>query len=198
MKFTLTGIILLTVMVISLSFFGTTHAYFNSQQITGPHLISTWESYLWTQTTEADFSTGVPDNVNIRASPGSVILNNRTVGASIFATRGSSTNFLQYYLSNDTWVARANTPASVGLGGGVRHIGLGNISGVRGSNTNNFWIYNISSDTIHFGLKPLRRFTHAALVDLAEEELSLLPVANDGSVTISATGHKIVSVLFSE
>jgi mannosylglycerate hydrolase len=56
--------------------------------------------------------------------------------------------------------------------------------------------YNISSDTIQLGLKPLRRFLHAALVNLAEEELSQLPIANDGSVTISAAGHKIISVMF--
>ena len=147
MKSALTGIVILTVMTISLSFFGTTHAYFNSQQITGPHLISTWQSYVWTQTTQADFLAGVPGNVNLSASPGSIILDNRTVGASIFATSGSSTNFLQYYISNDTWVTRANTLASVGLGGGARRIGLGNISAVRGGNTNNFWIYNLSTNT---------------------------------------------------
>jgi hypothetical protein len=45
-------------------------------------------------------------------------------------------------------------------------------------------------------LKPLRRFLHAALVNLAEEELSQLPIANDGSVTISAAGYKIISVMF--
>jgi N-acetylneuraminic acid mutarotase len=147
MKSTLTGIVILTVVVISLSFFGTTHAYFNSQQITGPHLISTWQSYLWTQTTQADFLAGVSGYVNTSASPGSIILDNQTVGPSIFATRGSSTIFLQYYISNDTWVTQANTLASVGLGGGARHIGLGNISAVRGSNSNNFWIYNLSSNT---------------------------------------------------
>jgi N-acetylneuraminic acid mutarotase len=146
MKSALTGIIILTVMVISLSFFGTTHAYFNSQQITGPHLISTWQSYVWTQTTQADFLAGVSGNVNTSASPGSVILDNRTISPSIFATTGSSTNFSQYYLSNDTWAIRTNTFASVGLGGGARHIGQGNISAVRGSNSNNFWIYNLSTN----------------------------------------------------
>ena len=83
----------------------------------------------------------------LSASPGSVILDNQTVGPSIFATAGSSTSFLQYYISNDTWITRANTLASVGLGGGARHTGLGNISALRGSKTNTFWNYNISSNT---------------------------------------------------
>jgi mannosylglycerate hydrolase len=75
------------------------------------------------------------------------------------------------------------------------------ISAVKATENGKGWLvrgYNISSDTIQLGLKPLRRFLHAALVNLAEEELSLLPIANDGSVTISAAGHKIVSVMFSD
>ena len=75
------------------------------------------------------------------------------------------------------------------------------ISAVKITENGKGWLvrgYNISSETIQVRLKPLRRFLHAALVNLAEEELSLLPVANDGSVTISADGHKIVSVMFSD
>lgn len=75
------------------------------------------------------------------------------------------------------------------------------ISAVKATENGKGWLvrgYNISSDTIQLGLKPLRRFPQAALVNLAEEEESLLPIANDGSVTISAAGHKIVSVMFSD
>jgi alpha-mannosidase len=74
------------------------------------------------------------------------------------------------------------------------------ISAVKATENGKGWLvrgYNISSDTIQLGLKPLRRFLHASLVNLAEEELSQLPIANDGSVTISAAGYKIVSVMFS-
>ena len=75
------------------------------------------------------------------------------------------------------------------------------ISAIKATENGKGWLvrgYNISSDTIQLGLKPLRRFLHAALVNLAEEELSQLPIANDGSVTISAAGHKIISVMFSD
>jgi len=74
-----------------------------------------------------------------------------------------------------------------------------NISAIKAAENGKGWLvrgYNISSDTIQLGLKPLHRFPHAALVNLAEEELSQLPVANDGSVTISAAGYKIISVMF--
>ncbi len=147
MRATTGGLIVLTLVIISISSFGTTHAYFNSKQVTGPHLISTWQSYVWTQTSQSDFLAGVLYNVNTSTLPGSVVLDNRTTGPSIFATTGGSRNFLQYFIANNTWVAKAVTPANVGAGGGVRYIGSGNISAIRGSNTNNFWIYNISGNT---------------------------------------------------
>jgi alpha-mannosidase len=73
------------------------------------------------------------------------------------------------------------------------------ISAIKAAEDGKGWLvrgYNISSETIQFNLKPLRRFAHAALVNLAEEEVSPLPTAEDGSVVISAAGHKIVSVMF--
>jgi len=147
MKTTTIGIIVLALVVISLSTLGTTHAYFNSRQVSGPYLVSTWQSYLWTQTTQADFLAGVPGNVNTSTSPGSVVLDNSTTGPSVFATTGGSRNFLQYFVSNNTWVSRAITPANVGAGGGARYIGLGNISTIRGGGSTAFWIYNISSNS---------------------------------------------------
>ena len=147
MKTTAIVILVLTLVVISLSTFGTTHAYFTSKQVTGPHLVSTWQSSFWTQTTQADYQQGVLVNVNSSVSPGSVLLDTQTTSPSIFATTGSSTNFLLYNVSNNTWVTRANTLATVGAGGGARYIGLGNISAIGGANSFAFWIYNISTNT---------------------------------------------------
>ena len=147
MKTTAIVILVLTLVVISLSTFGTTHAYFTSKQVTGPHLLSTWQSSFWTQTTQADYQQGVLVNVNSSVSPGSVLLDTQTTSPSIFATTGSSTNFLLYNVSNNTWVTRANTLATVGAGGGARYIGLGNISAIGGANSFAFWIYNISTNT---------------------------------------------------
>ncbi len=73
------------------------------------------------------------------------------------------------------------------------------ISAVKATENGKGWLvrgYNVSSETIQVSLKPLRRFLHAALVNLAEEEISPLLTADDGSVIISAAGHKIVSVMF--
>jgi hypothetical protein len=147
MKTTTIGIIALFLVVISLSTFGSTHAYFNSGQVTGPHHISTWQSYLWTHTTQADFQAGILIQVNTSTSPGSVILDNQTTVPVIYATTGDLKNFLMYTISSNTWTAREGTPSNVGAGGGSRYTGLGDISVVRGGNTKNFWIYNISSNT---------------------------------------------------
>jgi hypothetical protein len=58
--------------------------------------------------------------------------------------------------------------------------------------------HNITDETIRFHLKPLVRFAQAALINLAEEEISPLPTVDDGSVVITAAGYKIVSVIFSD
>jgi mannosylglycerate hydrolase len=75
------------------------------------------------------------------------------------------------------------------------------ISAIKAAEHGKGWLvrgYNISSETIRFHLKPLCGFAHATQVDLAEEEISPLPLAEDGSVVISAAGHKIVCVIFSD
>ena len=75
------------------------------------------------------------------------------------------------------------------------------VSAIKAAENGKGWLlrgYNISSKTIRFTLKPLRRFAHATLVNLAEEEIAPHPLADDGSVSISAGGHKIVSVMFSD
>ncbi|MHB8053174.1 MAG: DUF2341 domain-containing protein, partial [Methanoregula sp.] len=55
-----------------------TSAYFQSRQITGPHALTTWHSYLWCQTTQSDFGGGNLTNVSIISSPGNVTLANVT------------------------------------------------------------------------------------------------------------------------
>lgn len=78
MKSTTIGIIVLILFVTSLSTFGSTHAYFSSRQVSGPNLVSTWQSYLWTQTTQSDFNAGNLTNVSTTISPGDVTLANVT------------------------------------------------------------------------------------------------------------------------
>jgi alpha-mannosidase len=56
--------------------------------------------------------------------------------------------------------------------------------------------YNTSPGPITVRVQPLRRFARAAQVNLAEDEVATLAVARDGSVTVPAGGHEIVSVVF--
>jgi alpha-mannosidase len=75
------------------------------------------------------------------------------------------------------------------------------ISAVKDSEDGKGWLvrgYNISSETIQLNLKPLRKFTHAAQVNLAEEKITQLNIKDDGSVMLPVTGHQVVSILFSD
>lgn len=74
------------------------------------------------------------------------------------------------------------------------------ISAVKETEGGHGWLvrgYNISSETIQLDLKPLRAFTHAALVNLAEDEISALNMEKDGHIEISISGHEISSIRFS-
>jgi hypothetical protein len=147
MKNTAIVILVLTLVVISLSTFGTTHAYFTSKQVTGPHLVSTWQSSFWTQSTQADFLAGVPVNVNTSASPGSVMLDSQTPHSSIFATTGNATTtFQQYNISNDTWKSLTNIPGGVSNGGALANVNQTNLYALRGGGTTTFYRYSIASN----------------------------------------------------
>ena len=75
------------------------------------------------------------------------------------------------------------------------------ISAIKATENGMGWLvrgYNISPEPIQVNLKPLRHFTHAARVNLAEEEITPLEMASDGSVVIPVAGHQIASVKFSD
>ena len=144
MKTTTIGIIVLTLVVISLSTFGTTHAHFTSRQVTGPHLISTWQSYFWTQTTQADFLMGTLENVDTISSPGDVKLVWKNISPAIYAPLGSgSITFQQYNVSNNTWNSLTNTPGSISNGGAVAKDNLSYLYALRGGGQSNFYRYSI-------------------------------------------------------
>ena len=144
MKTTTVGIIVLTLVVISLSTFGTTHAHFTSRQVTGPHLISTWQSYLWTQTTQADYQMGSLENVDTISSPGDVKLVWKNISPIIYATLGSgSTTFQQYTVSNNTWNSLTNTPGTISNGGAAAKDNLSYFYVLRGGGQTNFYRYSI-------------------------------------------------------
>jgi alpha-mannosidase len=73
------------------------------------------------------------------------------------------------------------------------------LSAIKTAENSQGWLvrgYNISSKTIQVSLKPLRRFTRAAQVNLAEKELAPLEWDEQGSVVIPANGHEVISVMF--
>ena len=75
------------------------------------------------------------------------------------------------------------------------------LSAVKTAEDGQGWLvrgYNITAEEIPVTLQPWRRFPHAARITLAEQPLSTLAPAADGSVTFTARGHEIVSVLFRE
>jgi alpha-mannosidase len=73
------------------------------------------------------------------------------------------------------------------------------ISAVKELEDGNGWLvrgYNISSEPIQLNLKPLKRFSHAARVNLAEDGIRPIVSDDDGSVTVPVLGHQILSINF--
>lgn len=91
---------------------GSTSAHFANNMTSNTSLLTTWNSSIWTQTTQADFEAGVLEGTNTTAIPGSVVLNTR--GPCIYATTGGSTNFFLYNVTTNRWVTMPATPSSVG------------------------------------------------------------------------------------
>ncbi len=58
--------------------------------------------------------------------------------------------------------------------------------------------YNLDSRPLEVTLRPWRAFKTTERVNLAEERLSALKPAADGTVKFTASGHEIVSVVFSD
>jgi hypothetical protein len=74
------------------------------------------------------------------------------------------------------------------------------VSAIKESEDGEGWIlrgYNITSEPIHIRIKPQVSFSYAGLVNLAEEEVGALPMGTDGSITVTASGHQIISIKFS-
>ena len=75
------------------------------------------------------------------------------------------------------------------------------VSAVKETEDERGWLvrgYNITGEDIQVTIKPWKHFKRAELANLAEEKLAVLKTARDGSVTLPARGHEIVTVVFSE
>ena len=75
------------------------------------------------------------------------------------------------------------------------------VSAVKETEDGSGWLvrgHNSSSEPITVRVQPLRRFAHAAQVNLAEDSVGALAVAGDGSVSVEVGGREIVTVRFSD
>ncbi len=75
------------------------------------------------------------------------------------------------------------------------------ISAIKEAEDGRGWLvrgYNIADEEIKVTLKPWRKFKHIELVNLAEERLATLKPNADGSVSLAAGKHEILTVLFRE
>ena len=73
------------------------------------------------------------------------------------------------------------------------------ISAVKEAENKEGWVVrgdNITSEPIQLKLKPLRPFSQAVQVNLAESKIADISPAADGSIRLLVKGHQIVSVLF--
>ena len=100
----------------------------------------------WTQTTQADFTSGTLVQLDATSSPGDVKL--AKVGSGyLYAFRGNGTKtFWRYDIAADSWTALANAPQSVGAGGALAYDGNNYIYALGGSGTKYFWRYDITSN----------------------------------------------------
>ncbi len=73
------------------------------------------------------------------------------------------------------------------------------VSAIKGSDDGRGWIVrgvNLKNEPTQVSIKPWRKFNGVERVNLAEQKIGTLKPAPDGSVTVEARGHEIVTVLF--
>ncbi|OGN94727.1 MAG: hypothetical protein A2Y89_01260 [Chloroflexi bacterium RBG_13_51_18] len=101
----------------------------------------------WTQTTQADFTSGTLVQLDATSSPGDVKL--AKVGSGyLYAFRGNGTkSFWRYDVSTNAWTPMADAPYSVGAGGALAFDGNNYIYALGGSGTKYFWRYDITANT---------------------------------------------------
>jgi hypothetical protein len=104
----------------------------------------------WTQTTQADFTSGTLVHLDAASSPGDVEL--AKVGSGyLYAFRGNNTKtFWRYNIATDNWSPLADAPAFIGAGGALAYDGNNYIYALCGNGQNYFCRYDIASNTWSF------------------------------------------------
>lgn len=104
----------------------------------------------WTSTTEFDFyDNATIVDLHTKESPGNVTLAEKeSADSSLYALAGGGTNkFYRYYVHNNTWMIRANTPSAIGYGGSMAYDESRYIYAMRGAGTTNFWRFDTTTNT---------------------------------------------------
>ncbi len=114
---------------------GVASSFMDSETSTG-NGFQAWTSRLWTQTTQADFESGVSGQADTWSTPGDVILA-RNDG--VFAFQGGSLAFWKY---GNPWTSMANAPATVGAGGALAYDGARYIYALQGGGQVGFWRFD--------------------------------------------------------
>jgi len=101
----------------------------------------------WTQTSQADFESGTPLQVDTSGSPGDVMLSTSD-GGYFYALGGNrQKHFWRYDPAADSWESMDNTPQKVKWGGDLAYDGGNYIYALRGYHTRHFWRYDIAADS---------------------------------------------------
>ncbi|MFA6183858.1 MAG: hypothetical protein WC682_02020 [Parcubacteria group bacterium] len=104
-----------------------------------------WWRYDTTAVAGSRWSALLPTIVNWNQGDGSKIIYK---DGYIYSTRGQSQlTFWRYDVTAGTWLQRANTPATIGIGSSLTDGGDGYLYLTRGLNTNAYYRYNISGNT---------------------------------------------------
>lgn len=119
---------------------GVASSFMDSETSTG-NGFQAWTSRLWTQTTQADFESGVSGQADTWSTPGDVILA-RNDG--VFAFQGGSLAFWKY---GNPWTSMANAPATVGAGGALAYDGARYIYALRGGGQVRLWRYDTRNNS---------------------------------------------------
>ncbi len=101
----------------------------------------------WTQTSQADFASGTPVQLDISSSPGDVKLA-KSDGNCIYTFKGNGTKtFWRYNIASDNWSTLANAPQNISSGGAMAYDGGSYIYALAGGGTKYFFRYNIAANT---------------------------------------------------
>lgn len=104
-----------------------------------------WWRYDTTAVAGSRWSALLPTIVNWNQGDGSKILYK---DGYIYSTRAQNQNtFWRYDVAGGSWLQRANTPATIGIGSSLTDGGDGYLYLTRGINTNTYYRYNIAGNT---------------------------------------------------